>query len=57
MEVYTISFGDGVPGRVRTLLENCASEPQYYFHASDASALNDAFQNIADKLLAVRLTQ
>jgi Flp pilus assembly protein TadG len=56
-EVYTISFGNQVPSGIRSLLEDCASEPQYYFHASDSSALDAAFQNIADNLLAVRLTQ
>jgi Flp pilus assembly protein TadG len=57
LEVYTISFGPRVPGPVRTLLESCATEPKYYFHASDAASLNSAFQNIADNLLSVRLTQ
>jgi Flp pilus assembly protein TadG len=56
-EVYTISFGNQVPSGIRSLLEDCATQPAYYFHASDAAALNAAFQNIADNLLAVRLTQ
>jgi Flp pilus assembly protein TadG len=57
MDVFTISFGTGVTNPVRNLLQNCASHPTQYFHASDASALNDAFSDIADALLNVRLTQ
>ena len=57
IEVYTISFGNQVPKNVRSLLETCATTPQLYFHASNAAALNDAFNKIADELLSIRLTQ
>ena len=57
IEVYTISFGNQVPNNIRELLEACATTPQLYFHASNAAALNDAFNKIADELLSIRLTQ
>jgi Flp pilus assembly protein TadG len=57
LEVYTISFGNQVPNNIRNLLESCASKPQLYFHASNSAALNDAFNDIADELLSIRLTQ
>jgi von Willebrand factor type A domain len=57
IEVYTISFGNQVPGSIRDLLEACASKPQLYFHASNSAGLNDAFNKIADELLSIRLTQ
>ena len=57
LEVYTISFGDQVPGPTRTLLESCASKVSFYTHASDAVGLGQAFNDIADNLLGVRLSQ
>ena len=57
IEVYTISFGNQVPNNIRDLLQTCATKPQLYFHASNAAALNDAFNKIADELLSIRLTQ
>ena len=57
IEVYTISFGSAVPASVKTLLQNCASKSELYTHAADATGLAAAFNDIADDLLAVRLTQ
>jgi hypothetical protein len=57
LEVYTISFGNDVPNNIRDLLETCASKPQLYFHASNSAALTAAFNDIADELLSIRLTQ
>jgi von Willebrand factor type A domain len=57
IEVYTISFGNEVPNEIRDLLQDCATKPQLYFHASDSAALNKAFSDIADELLSIRLTQ
>ena len=56
LEVYTISFGNQVPTRIRNLLKQCASEQDQYFHAANSAALNRAFKDIADNLLSVRLT-
>jgi Flp pilus assembly protein TadG len=57
MDVFTISFGNGVTNPVRNLLQSCASHPTQYFHAANAAALTKAFSDIADALLNVRLTQ
>lgn len=57
MEVYTISFGSEMSASIRELLEKCASKKDFSFHASNGAALDDAFQDIADQLLSVRLSQ
>lgn len=57
LEVFTISFGAGVDADVKNLLESCASYPEQYFHADNAAGLTEAFKDIADALINVRLTQ
>jgi Flp pilus assembly protein TadG len=57
LEVYTIAFGSSMSAGIKALLDACASEDDMSFVASDAAALNKAFKDIADKLLAIRLTQ
>ena len=57
LEVYTISFGSAVPNSVKILLKSCASKPEFFNHAADSVGLSQAFNDIADQLLAVRLTQ
>ena len=57
IEVYTISFGDQVPGPTRTMLESCASKVNFYSHASDSIGLAQAFNDVADNLLGVRLSE
>jgi Flp pilus assembly protein TadG len=57
MDVFTISFGAGVNSDVQSMLATCASNPDQYFHAANGAALTKAFQDIADALLSIRLTQ
>jgi Flp pilus assembly protein TadG len=57
IDVYTISFGSAVPNSVKDLLRACASKPTFFTHAADSAGLSQAFNMIADDLLAVRLTQ
>jgi predicted Fe-Mo cluster-binding NifX family protein len=57
LEVYTIAFGTSVSPDVKNLLDQCASKAEYSFEASNATALNTAFKDIADQLLSVRLSQ
>jgi Flp pilus assembly protein TadG len=57
MDIFTISFGSGVTAPVRDMLEACATSPGQYFHADNAAGLTEAFRDIADALLNVRLTQ
>ena len=57
LEVFTISFGTAIPNSVKDLLEACASVPTQYFHASNAAQLKLAFEDIANEMLSVRLSQ
>jgi Flp pilus assembly protein TadG len=57
IEVYTVSFGSAVPNKVKTMLDSCASKPEFNFHASNNADLLAAFRGIGDKLLSVRLSQ
>lgn len=57
VEVYTIAFGSSITNRVRDLLKDCASNEDQFYNAATSSDLNKAFQDIADSLLTVRLTQ
>ena len=57
IEVYTISFGSGVPTSVKNLLRACASDSANYYHAGNGG-LDDVFSMIAGQLRdSVRLTQ
>ncbi|MCU0830166.1 MAG: pilus assembly protein TadG-related protein [Rhizobiaceae bacterium] len=57
LEVYTVTFGNQVPNAVRDMLARCASKPDYNFHAASNDALVNAFRDIADQLLSIRLSQ
>ncbi len=55
--VYTISFGTGMTSATKQLLQNCASQPSYYFDAPTSSKLTSAFSSIAGSLSKLVLTQ
>ena len=57
--IYTVLFNhDGsVTSDTQTLFQNCASQPNYYFLASTASALQSAFTAIGNHIAHLRLTQ
>ena len=57
LEVFTISFGTSIPNSMKDLLEACATLPTQYFHAANAAQLKLAFENIANEMLSVRLSQ
>lgn len=54
--VYTIAF-QVTNSSTKTLLENCATNPSLYFDATNASALTDAFAEIAASLTELTLTR
>jgi Flp pilus assembly protein TadG len=54
--VYTVAFMVTNPDAI-TLLKNCASDPGKAFTADDPSALLSAFSEIANSLMAFRLTK
>ncbi len=57
--VYTIVFDVASGSNVDTRMKACATEPTepYYFNAPTASALKDAFKNIAEDLTRLHVSQ
>ncbi len=56
IEIYSVTFGDDVSNTSKQMISDCASAPDHYYDASNAEKLVSAFQNIASKVGAVRLT-
>ena len=59
IEVFTIGFstpGDPIDAQGLTLMQNCATNPEHYFRASDAAQLNAAFSSIGVGLGKLRLS-
>ncbi len=54
--VYTIAF-DVTNSTIKNLLEDCAGNGGSYFDASDSGELADAFKEIADELLNLRISK
>jgi hypothetical protein len=55
--IYTIAFSSGVQQNIRDLLADCASNPNFYFDASDGDALEEAFETIGRQLSNLRLSK
>jgi len=55
IQVYTIAF-EVDDSSTRNLLQNCASNPDNFFNAENASDLDEAFMNISATLNELRLT-
>ncbi len=54
--VYTIAFGN--PGAtIETLLQGCASKPEYFFDSGNAAELQSAFTQIGDALANLRISK
>lgn len=59
IKVYTIAFqlsSDAASKKARSILQNCASEPQNFFDTKNAGELNSAFRQIGQALVQPRLT-
>ena len=54
--IYTIGFGSDADGSA-TLLQSCASQPSYYFAPQNSSDLDPVFQQIAQSINNLRLSQ
>lgn len=54
--IYAIAF-DVSDATIRTLLEECATSPGYYFAAENAVELTKAFQDIATSLRSISLSK
>jgi hypothetical protein len=55
--IYTMTFGPSPSTATKTMYETCATEPDMYFDAPTASALQQAFVQIADELSALRIAE
>lgn len=54
--IYTITFGLNDAATLR-LMENCATSSDYYYNSPSTSQLDEVFDEIASKLLKLRLTK
>jgi Flp pilus assembly protein TadG len=55
--LYTITFGSAPTSTGQTLMRNCASRPEYYFHAPTGTTLRSAFQTIGGQLSSLRIVE
>ena len=56
IEIYSVTFGLDIPTSAKQIISGCASDPSHYYDAGNAGKLISAFQAIASKIGAVRLT-
>lgn len=56
IEIYTVAFMVSDPA-AKTMLENCATDPSYYYDATDSASLLLAFEGISSSLSVVRLAR
>jgi hypothetical protein len=54
--IYAIAF-DVTDPTIQDLMRNCATAPPYYYLADDNDGLRQAFESIANAVVAIRLTQ
>jgi Flp pilus assembly protein TadG len=54
--VYTITFGS-LDDTAKTLMENCATDSEKYYHAPDGATIQTVFQNIAEEINKVYLSK
>ena len=55
--IYTVTFQSGVNAATRQYYEDCASDVSKYFHAPSNDELVDVFQNIANQLSQLHISQ
>jgi Flp pilus assembly protein TadG len=56
IEIYSVTFGMDISTTAKQIISGCASDPSHYYDAANAANLVSAFQSIASKVGAVRLT-
>lgn len=54
--IFSIAFGNSISTRGQAVLKDCAGPNGGYYLAKDAKALEQAFKDIADKIIRLRLT-
>lgn len=55
--IYTMTFGPSPNAGTKALFESCATDPDKYFHAPTQSALDQAFDTVADELSKLRIAE
>lgn len=55
--IYTIALGTDLTSSGKSLLQDCASNPAFYFESPTASDLQDAFTAIGDSLSNLRISK
>ncbi len=55
--IYTIALSEDVSAETRNLLQNCASNVNFFFFATNEESLNDAFDTIGQQLSNLRLSR
>src|SRR5690606_36217990 len=53
VDIYTITFGN-VSADTRTLYQNCATDPSFYYNAPTNADLVQAFQDIGNRINVLR---
>jgi Flp pilus assembly protein TadG len=56
IDIYTVAF-QVTDSTIKTILQECASGPSYYFDAADAGALNKAFTEISLSLRSLFIAE
>lgn len=56
IEIFTVSFGASVNATTQTLLRECATSDDNYFHAETNADFKNSFSSIADLILALHLS-
>ena len=54
--IYTIGFGSDASGSA-TLLQNCASDPKYFYQPANSSDLKPVFLQIAQSINSLRIAE
>jgi len=54
--VYTVAFGTGISGSTKTMMQNCATNPDYYFYSPTGNDLQHSFRQIGDSLANLRIS-
>ncbi len=54
--IYTVAF-EVTDTSIKDLLQNCATDPGYYYDAENSTQLSSAFEAIASQLALLKLTK
>ena len=55
--IYSITFGSAPDAQAKTLYQNCASKPEFYFHSPDNARLRTVFRTIGQQLSSLRISR